>query len=255
MKRLHITRCYQKTLFLLFVSCLFKTVFAGELGQNPHENWSRVLTISAGPVWGTPGKTQNVLLIPSLQQLYVADKNTETIANGEIALSLQKRLNQSWLGQIGLAIAGTTSFPLSGQIWQDNDPEFYNFNYEYKINHTYFALRGRLFNDFYSFLQPFIGASVGVGINHTYHYSNTPLIVEVSPEAPFQPQNTTTFSYTLDAGLQKQLNEHWSVAMGYEFGDWGKSQLGRANGQTSNAGLSLNHIYVNQLLISVSFTA
>jgi hypothetical protein len=54
---------------------------------------------------------------------------------------------------------------------------------------------------------------------------------------------------------EKPLNDHWTIGMGYEFTDWGKSQLGAASGQTSGEGLILNHVYVNQLLFSLSFVA
>lgn len=65
----------------------------------------------------------------------------------------------------------------------------------------------------------------------------------------------TAFVYTLSAGIQKALNSRWQVGAGYEFADWGQSQLGRASGQTLNSGLSLKHLYTNGILFNLTYVA
>ena len=45
-----------------------------------------------------------------------------------------------------------------------------------------------------------------------------------------------------------------SVGVGYEFSDWGKSQLGRAPGQTINSGLALSHFYTNAFQPNVTYS-
>ena len=54
----------------------------------------------------------------------------------------------------------------------------------------------------------------------------------------------TALTYTLGTGVQKILNAHWQVGVGYEFSDWGQSSLGRASEQTLHSGLELNHVYI-----------
>ncbi len=71
----------------------------------------------------------------------------------------------------------------------------------------------------------------------------------------FVPQTTTSFTYTLDAGVQITLSNHWQVGGGYQFADWGKSQLGRAVGQTEMNRLTLNHLYTNGLLLNLTYLA
>lgn len=56
-------------------------------------------------------------------------------------------------------------------------------------------------------------------------------------------------------GAQKALNQHWQVGVGYEFADWGISQLGRAAEQTQNSGLTLNHLYTNGVLFNLTYIA
>jgi opacity protein-like surface antigen len=71
----------------------------------------------------------------------------------------------------------------------------------------------------------------------------------------FVSNTTTTFTYTLGVGLERHLNQHWQAGIGYEFADWGNSQLIRASGQTLNNGLSFSHLYTNGLLFNLTYLA
>ena len=71
----------------------------------------------------------------------------------------------------------------------------------------------------------------------------------------FASNSTTAFTYTLGAGVQRQLNPHWQAGIGYEFADWGRSQLNRASGQTLNSGLSLSQLYTNGFLFNLTYLA
>ena len=71
----------------------------------------------------------------------------------------------------------------------------------------------------------------------------------------FASNTTTAFTYTLGAGVQRYLNPHWQAGIGYEFADWGRSQLNRALGQTLNSGLSLSHLYTNGFLLNLTYLA
>lgn len=243
---------------LLMFGCLGSGLAsAGNMGVlGTSSSWDWVLTFGIGPAWTTPGQTQSLALTSTLSQLYVPHLETETILSGEIDLSLQHPISHHILGQLGFGVTDTSSIPLNGEIWQDNDPDFNNFNYNYKVNHTHVVLRGKLLMvdlmEQYPSIQPYVSASIGLGWNHAYHYADVSTLVEVAPEPGFQTNTSTAFTYTLDAGIQKQLNRHWALGVGYEFADWGKSQLGAAPGQVGDSGLQLNHTYINQLVISVS---
>ena len=223
--------------------------------SNPNE-WKRVITLSLGPAWSAPGTTQTINFSPAVPpQTYVPVSNTQIMGNGELFAGLQKSILANVQAQLGLAVAGTTDIQLNGNIWQDNDPDFNNFIYNYKISHSHVAIKGKLLKEFNAFVQPYVGASLGVGFNHAFHYNNLPRLPEVSPEPPFQSDTTTAFTYTLDIGIQKILNQHWSVGMGYEFADWGTTRLGLASGQLTGTGLSVNHVYTNELQFNLSFVA
>ncbi|WP_415583241.1 outer membrane protein, partial [Legionella pneumophila] len=173
----------------------------------------------------------------------------------ELFVGIQKTWSSQWLGQLGLAAATTGNAKLQGVIWDDADPEFNNHSYQYKIRNSRIAVKGKLLLDKGYWLMPWVSASLGVGFNRAHEYSNAPLIFEALPNPNFADHTKTAFTYTLGAGVQKAFNDHWQVGIGYEFADWGKSELGRADMQTMNSGLALNHLYTNGVLLNLTYVA
>jgi opacity protein-like surface antigen len=239
-------------LAILLSLALSHDVLAGTMGTSP-DPLRPVVTLSLGPVWTDPGKTQTIILQEDLPQTYTSNRQANTLFGGELFAGFQAPLFNRFQVQFGLAVAATTSANLSGDVWQDADPEFDNFVYSYKISHTHVAMKAKLLSDFRGIVQPYISASVGPGFNHAYHFSSTPKIDEVVEEAPFNPRTLASFTYTLGAGLQKSFYNHWAIGAGYEFADWGRSKLARAFDQTLDTGLRLNHVYTHQLQISLTF--
>ena len=217
--------------------------------------WRPVTTLSLGPAWANPGANQTFFFQSALSEAFVPKWSTAVLGDGEIFLGRQHRLAPHWQAQLGVAGAATTPISRNGDIWQDSDPNFNNFFYNYKISHAHVAVKGKLLTDVYSLLQPYVSGSLGVGFNHAYHYNSVSKLFEVLPEPSFAPQTTTALTYTLGIGLQRELNQHWSFGVGYEFSDWGKTTLASAPEQLSNGGLSLHHVYTQQLQFSLSFFA
>ena len=241
---------------VLSASLLTGSAFAGTMGpitQRP--DWTWVGTFSAGPVWQSGGATQTFYLTPEIEKTYAANQSTNALFDGEVFVGLQKALSQTLQGQLGLAVAATSNASLTGVIWDDADPEFANYTYSYKLQHTHVAVKGKLLADTGYWLTPWISASLGVGFNNAHSFNNTPLIFEALPNANFSSHTQTSFTYTLGAGVQKALSAHWQVGAGYEFADWGQSQLHRAVGQIMGSGLGLSHLYTNGLLLNLTYTA
>ncbi len=244
------------TLVFLSASLLVDNTVAST--NNPviqSTDWRWVSTLSMGPIWENGGETQTFYLTPEIEKTYTADHSTRSLFDGEIFLGLQKALSSPLLAQLGVALSATSKATLSGHIWDDGMPEFDNYTYSYKIQHTFVGLKGKLLADFGGWLIPWVSGSVGLGFNHAHDFTNTPLIYEVLPSPNFIANTKTTFSYTLGAGVQKALTNHWQVGVGYEFADWGKSNLGRAPEQTMNSGLALNHLYTNGILLNLTYIA
>ena len=164
---------------------------------------------------------------------------------------MQRALSSIFIGQFGVAGAVSTDAHLSGAIWDDADPQFDNYTYKYQVQHGHVAIKGKILADDGYWAMPWLSGSVGVGFNTAHHFDNTPTIFEAVKNPNFTSHTTTTFTYTVGAGLQKNLNQNWQIGVGYEFADWGKSQLGRAVGQTLNSGLKLDHLYTNGLMLTL----
>ncbi|HAT3881906.1 TPA: porin family protein [Legionella pneumophila] len=247
---------YRLFLSIATASVLGSTAFAGTMGHvMSSRDWTWVGSVSAGPVWERGGETQTFFLAPEIEKTYAARKSTNVLASGELFVGIQKTWSSQWLGQLGLAAATTGNAKLQGVIWDDADPEFNNHSYQYKIRNSRIAVKGKLLLDKGYWLMPWVSASLGVGFNRAHDFTNTPLIFEALPNPNFTNHTKTAFTYTLGAGVQKSISEHWQLGVGYEFADWGKSELGRASGQTLNEGLKLNHLYTNGVVLNLTYVA
>ena len=243
---------------VLMVPALFlaSSALAGTMGSAIQPaSWSWVGTLSAGPVWEHGGSTHTFYLAPTIQKAYVANQSTHALFDGEVFLGLQKSLSQTVQGQLGLAVGATGNAALSGVIWDDALPKFKNHAYQYTIQHTHVAVKGKLLADAGFWLIPWISGSLGIGFNNAHSYTNAPIVLPAIANPDFALHTQTAFTYTVGAGVQKALNSHWQVGVGYEFADWGKSELGRAFGQTMNSGLKVNHLYTNGALFNLTYVA
>lgn len=245
----------KKPLILIGVAnFLVGSVFAGTMGV-AQPDWAWIGTLSAGPVWENGGATQTFYLAPEIEKTYAAHRSASVLFDGEIFLGMQKRLSQTLQGQLGLAVAATSNASLSGMIWDDADPQFDNYTYKYRIQHTHVAVKGKLVADAGYWVMPWVSGSLGVGFNNAHGFNNTPTLFEAVKNPNFTSHTNTTFTYTVGAGVQKALNDHWQVGVGYEFADWGKSNLERAAGQTLNSGLALNHLYTNGVMFNLTYVS
>ena len=139
---------------------------------------SGVATLSLGPVWENTGNTQTFYLAPNIDKTYAANHALHALIDGEIFLGIQKPLREKLDGQIGLAVATTGNASLSGNIWDDAQPKFNNYTYDYEARHTHVAIKGKLLADRGYVLTPWVSGSLGVGFNQAHDFSNTPTISE-----------------------------------------------------------------------------
>jgi opacity protein-like surface antigen len=241
---------------VIWISLLSLPLYAGTMGpvSKPNKlNW--VGTFSIGPTWTKPGSQETLQLTPQIEKTYTAYQPQSTLADGELFLGIKKDLPYDLFAHIGIAGALTSQAGLSGQIWDDADPQFNNYVYGYHIQHGHLALKAKVFKDLEYRVLPWVSGSVGVGFNRSNGFYNTPLISEAVIQNNFGNHTQTSFTYTVGAGIQKILNLNWQVGVGYEFADWGQSHLNAANGQTNGTGLSLNHLYTNGLMFNMTYTA
>lgn len=247
---------------ILLLSGIMQTSMAANNNKDSKDKSSSsypyIITLSLGPSLVRGDETQTLFLQPDVQKTYTSNQKNDAIASGELFLGLQRQHNIHLQGQLGLAVMITSHANMSGDIWEDADPDFNNYIYTYKIKHTSVAVKGKILIDMNMrgmSLQPYINGSAGVGFNYADGFKITPKLFEEVPAPRFSANTETAFTYTLGVGLQKTINLHWQAGLGYEFADWGKSQLGRAPGQTLNSGLHLSHLYTNTMQLNLSYIA
>lgn len=211
--------------------------------------------LAAGPVWNSSGKTQTLFIAPQVENTYTASSSTQGFAVGEIFVGMQQQAAPKILTRLGLMLVTTGSASLSGMIWDNAEPIFANHSYQYHIQHSAVAVEGFVLLDNGYWMMPWVSASIGVGFNRAHGFQNISLIYEALPSTNFTNHTQTAFSYTLGVGGQKKVTDHWEMGIGYEFSDWGRSELGPTKGQTINTGLSLHHLYTNGFLLNVTYIA
>ncbi|MEO8401745.1 MAG: porin family protein [Gammaproteobacteria bacterium] len=245
-------------IIIIFFGILLSSSVLGESVSTTTSSTDLVIGLSIGSSWVSGNQTQTINLQPDIVKTYTAGKINNAIPSFELFIGAQKPLvprlmTHSFIGQLGLSVAETSQAKLTGDIWEDADPNFNNYNYKYKINHSAVSIKGRLIvNDGY-IVEPYISGSMGIGINRASGFTITPKISEEVVPPAFKSNTTTTFSYSLGIGLQKLFYKNLQVAVGYEFADWGKSRLSPAAGQTTNQGLTQNHLYAQILQLSLFY--
>lgn len=231
---------------LITIDCYAETLRDTFSAQNT------VLSVNASTAWTRNDYTQQFLLKPEVERKYDADDNNTNVAMGELFIGRQMQFN-SWLGQLGLAVAQSSAIRLSGDIWEDADQDFNNFSYTYKVKHRYIGVKSKWLKLTTSGFLPYVSGSIGAGFNSASNFIITPKTTEDVASPPFAENRQTTLSYTLGIGVQKAINTHWQTNIGYEFANWGKHQLGRAPEQTINEGLSVDRLYTHALQLGVSY--
>ncbi|MFA5959631.1 MAG: porin family protein [Tatlockia sp.] len=249
------TEIYKKTLALLSGLVISQTLFAGTMGAVVAvPAYSFITTLALGPAWVDENNSRTIFLAPEIVKTYRAGNSSNSLVNGELFFGIGKQLRENISGQLGLALAGSTSAKMAGVIWDDAAPIFNNYAYNYRVTHAHVAVEGKLLaNNSNFFVTPWIGASAGVGFNRAYDFGNTPLIFEAVRNPNFTDHSTTAFTYTVSAGVQRNISNNCQIGIGYQFADWGKSQLGPAFDQVFDGGVKLDHLYTNGVMFNITY--
>jgi hypothetical protein len=241
--------------------CLASSVFAEDFNDF-FSDWTKVITVSGGPAWTSPGQSQTYYIPPSLSPFYrytqyLARETTETITTGELFFALQRPLTP-WLTQrLGVAFAGTTEADLYGTFALDFIPRA---TYRYKVSHARAALKGLLAACPTFWAQPYISGSVGYSFNSSDRFkTNPPLNIYNFYDGTntffrFGSSTKGSFVYTVGLGFKVNLAKNWEVGLGYELADWGRSQLKKpALISWAFPPPKLSNVYTHGLQFSISY--
>lgn len=217
-----------------------------------HYTQNRLFAFSIGPAWSRNGQSQTITLQPGVTNTYSAKIQSNVFPYMEALFGMEKQLSQMLYTQLGIELGGGSAARFRGTVTQANNPSFSEKTYSYNVQELRVLVKGKLLFDlnFYA-TRPFLSAGVGIGFNHSYSYAEKPSPVP----PPFRANTQTALTSTLGVGFEEIINEHWHVAIGYEFANWGRSQLDAAANQTTAPGLVVNNVYINSVLISLLFLA
>lgn len=216
-------------------------------------NW--VVSLSLGyPSYSRNGVNQTLNLTPTISKTLVHMNTTQALFDGELFVGVQRPVLAQSVLQLGFAVATSSVATLTGTIWDDTYQQFNNFDYSYKIRHYHGALKGKLLSDLGGNGYWLYGsASVGMGSNKSYDFTSTPLIYPAVNPPPFVENATTSWMYSVGIGVQKELNTNWQFGVGYEFSDWGGSNLGPSPTQSSTDRIGMPHFFTNTLLLNLTY--
>lgn len=173
-----------------------------------------VVTVSGNSAWEKAGHTQTLLLAPGIEKTYKAKKKTHSFAEGQVFVGVQSPISQLLLSQVGLAALTTSSAKLSGDVWDDADPQFNNHTYNYRVTHSHLALKTKLLANLDPSFIPWISVTAGLAFNRAHSFINAPTIFAALPSPNFDNHITRTFTYRLGLGFQHHLNKNLQVGLG-----------------------------------------
>ena len=128
-----------RRIIIIFFGIILSSSILAETVSTITPQTGLLIGFSAGPTWVSSNKTQSINLQPDIVKTYTASQTNHVIPSFEFFAGYQKPIDthfisHSFLGQLGLRIAEAGNANLKGEIWEDADPVFDNFNYQYKIN-------------------------------------------------------------------------------------------------------------------------
>lgn len=242
--------------------CFFlisNTVFSGDLGSlnaSTKENTAWLGTLSAGPGWSNNIAQQTFFLEPGVEKTYTTAEANRVLMQGEVFIGKQFQAPYHAILEGGLSLGGSSTQGFSGQIWEDANPVFNNYNYDFSLTHSYLAVSGKIYTDALRWkFEPYFRASLGVAWNRLTHFGSSPLISEEVTAPAFACNTTSSFTYIVGVGLQKAINLNWRAGVEYTFSDWGSGEFAVPSGQNLSNVFSFSGLNVNSLMFNITYLA
>ncbi|STX28305.1 Uncharacterised protein [Legionella beliardensis] len=215
-------------LSLLLICQSSLSVIAGTMGETKDKYYHPFINVGIGAAWQKIGSPQTVTLLPPDSNYYTVKSDYKLATNFNFAVGFEQLINQHFSYQLGIAAYGNTAVNSRGHVWQFALPEFDNFSYRYKIQSTAFLLTGKLLSDYSSIIHPYLSANIGLGLNRSFSYEETPLIEEAVAMEPFRNHTSNSFAWGAGTGLEINITPTTRFGIGYQFIDFGNATLGKS---------------------------
>lgn len=239
---------------LILGGLLSTSAIAGMMGEELWDDRDSVgvITLSAGPAWLRPGKSQNIYF-PNDIFRFTANTKKQRVGAVELFFGFQRPLNSRLQGQFGLTLEETSLANLNGTGFNQMGPTN-PFSYQYNVRHMHVGLKVKFLTDIrisYD-MFPYLSASIAAARNYSKSYVALADSGQNFSIPSFASAGTSAFAYTLGFGIQMPFSETWQVGLGYELMGWGKSKLKRAPGQLGNP-LTVSNINSQEFQLNLTY--
>jgi opacity protein-like surface antigen len=164
--------------------------------------------------------------------------------------------------QVGFDYTHFSDTNMTGSHSVGITPAFTQYNYQSSVKTEQLLADFKLLTIMANTYYPYAEAAIGVAINKSenYHYSTDQGgALNLTPD--FNNLKTSKLSFAVGLGLEKDVKSHIKASLGYRFSYLGNASLGAgaistgANDVPVAFTLDTKHLYANQLLARVSYTA
>jgi len=215
-----------------------------------------VITFSPGMAFQNNGNTQTVTLLTSPQNLgnrYVASNDWSHTFVAQLSAEERFLKMNAFSLRFGLTLNYVNHVNQSGVVDQFELPDFDNLNYHYTISSFGMMATLKLLYSLGKKWQTYIDAGVGVASNRAFDYQETPRITGAIAMSPYGNRRINSMINSVGVGLMYALSQQFSIGLGYAFTDLGKSALATSSAQQTTQTPTLNPLYLQVLLLHLSW--
>jgi hypothetical protein len=228
------------------------------IGNATASSWHEIISLGGGVVFSNDvGHAASFpILNPITDQYYQYHASNAVVIRplyegffgGEVSLHHHLAL------QLGVDYLQTGDLNANGNFFQGVDYQSADiFTYHYKIIGRQILAAKKLLYKSKKIYHPYVFAGVGMSDNTAYRYGT-----DVPPFLTFTRQyaNLTeaSFSYSVGAGIDVDINKHFRMGVGYRFTDLGKASLGSTQIDNVNVTgtLAQTNLYASEVLMQLS---
>ena len=181
-----------------------------------------------------------------------------------LGMGAEKQLsNSNFRARAGLEYITIWPTQINGLHSVGDEPQtytLYNTHYQMQTQQTLLTARvsKALQQDYHLYLM----AGLGLSFNRLSQYRTSTVdsgSFNLTPS--FANHTQSSFSYSLGAGIEREIEEHIRLGLGYRFSDLGKASFGLGQVMMNTYAapvpftLVSSHAYSNQLLVQLSYIA
>ncbi|MCL9684823.1 outer membrane protein [Legionella maioricensis] len=224
--------------------------------QNKWEWFRPVLTVSSGLAASRIGQSQTLSMVNDFTTYQYAANNeyyNKMLWGGFLGTEIP--VCPQWILQLGLGVYLPNAFSAEGILIQGVDEQSSDlFPYSYKVKNHQFLGEGKLLGSIKDNYHPYVSAGLGVAVNKAYTYS-----AYVPPFLTFTPQftnySTTSFAYSIGAGMDIDIKKNWRLGAGYRFTGVGDANLGYGflDVIPFPGTLTQSNLYIQEVLVQLTY--